>query len=97
MGAQHPAVPVQELHGSKVSVAHPDDDDGHGQLGSLHHGVARLVHVTDDPVRDDEEDEVLLQRGEQRVRAQRGCRQPASGERIDARGLGALAAGVAPF
>lgn len=59
--------------------------------------MARLVHVADDPVRDDEEDEVLLRRGEQRGRAQRGCRQPASGERNDPRDLGALAAGVAPF
>lgn len=62
VGVQHAAVPIQELHGSKVSVAHAHDDDGHGQLGRLHHGVPRLVHVADHPVRDDEEDEVLLWR-----------------------------------
>lgn len=67
VGAQHPAVPVQELHGGEVSIAHSHDDDGHGQLGRLHHSVSRLIHVADYPVRDDEEDEVLLWMGGGRV------------------------------
>lgn len=65
VGPQNTGVSVEELHGREVGVAHADDDDGHGQFGRLHDGVARLVHVADDAVRDDEEREVLLQRGRQ--------------------------------
>lgn len=32
VGAQHAAVPVQELHGSEVGIAHTHNDNGHGQL-----------------------------------------------------------------
>lgn len=61
VGPQNAGVSVQELHGGKVGVADADDDDGHRQLGRLNDGVASLVHVADDAVRDDEEGEVLLQ------------------------------------
>lgn len=58
--AQDAAVSVQKLHGSEVGIAHADDDDGHRQLGGLHDGVARVVHVADHSIRDDEQREVLL-------------------------------------
>ena len=59
-GAQHAVVPVQELHGAEVGSAHADDDDGHGEAGGVDDGAARLVHVRDHAVGDDEQHEVLL-------------------------------------
>ena len=61
-GAQHAVVPVQELHGAEVGSAHADDDDGHGEAGGVDDGAARLVHVRDHAVGDDEQHKVLLQR-----------------------------------
>lgn len=53
-------VSIQELHSCEVRVAHSNDDDRHGQPGGVDDGAAGLVHVCDDSVGDDEEDEVLL-------------------------------------
>ena len=60
--AQPPVVAVQELHGAEVGSAHADDYDGHGEAGGVDDGVARLVHVRDHAVGDDEQHKVLLQR-----------------------------------
>lgn len=61
--AQQFVVAVQELHGTEVCPAHAHYDDGHGQAGRLHDGAARLVHVCDHSIRDDEQHVVLLQMG----------------------------------
>ena len=58
--AQQAVVPVQELHGAEVGPAHADDDDGHGEAGGVNDGAARLVHVRDHAVGDDEQHKVLL-------------------------------------
>lgn len=29
-GPQNAGVPIQELHGGKIGIAHANDDDGHG-------------------------------------------------------------------
>lgn len=50
VGAQSAAVSIQKLHGGEVGIAHPDDNDGHGQLGGLHYSVTSFVHVTDHSV-----------------------------------------------
>lgn len=57
---QDPIVPVQYLHVCEVSVAHADDDDWHGQVGSVHDGLSRVRHVGDDAVCQDQQDEVFL-------------------------------------
>lgn len=62
VGPQNAGVSIQKLHGGEVGVADADDDDGHRQLGRLNDGVASLIHVANDAVRDDEESEVLLQK-----------------------------------
>jgi len=58
--AQNSIVAVQELHGAEVRPSYPDDDDGHGQLRGVDDGAARLVHVCDHSVGDDQQDKVLL-------------------------------------
>lgn len=59
-GLEDAIVAVQELHGLEVGLAHPDDDDGHGQLGAVDDGLPGLVQVSDLTVRDDQEHKVLL-------------------------------------
>lgn len=56
-----PVVAVQHLHVAEVGVPDADDDDGHGEVGGLHDGLPRVGHVGDDAVRQDEQDEVLLE------------------------------------
>lgn len=62
-GAQDTIVPVQGLHIREVSIAHPHDDDGHGQVGGAHDGLPRISHVGHHSVGQDQQNVVLL--GEQ--------------------------------
>lgn len=57
---QDPIVPVKDLHVGEVSVAHSNDDDGHGQVRGVHNGLPCVRHVGDDAVRQDQQDEVFL-------------------------------------
>lgn len=59
--AQDPVVAVQHLHVAEVGVPDPNDDDGHGEVGSLNDGLPRVGHVGDDAVCQDQQDEVLLE------------------------------------
>lgn len=59
--SQDPIVAVQHLHVAEVGVPDPDDDDGHGQVGGLDNGLPGVGHVGDDAVRQDQQDEVLLE------------------------------------
>lgn len=68
--AQDAVVPVQDLHVREVGVAHADDDDGHGQVGGVHDGLARVRHVGDDAVGQDQQDEIFLNR---KKKEDRGC------------------------
>lgn len=65
-GAQTAPVTVEKLHGAEVGTAHPDDDDGHGQLGGINQSLSGLVEVRDHTVGDDEEHKILLPRKEGR-------------------------------
>lgn len=65
-GAQTAPVTVEKLHGTEVGTAHPDDDDGHGQLGGINQSLSGLVEVRDHTVGDDEEHKILLPRKEGR-------------------------------
>jgi len=58
--AQASIVPVQELHGTEVGPPDANDDDGHGQAGGVDDGAARLIHVCDHSVSDDQQNKVLL-------------------------------------
>lgn len=69
--AQDPIVPVQDLHVREVGVSHADDDDGHGQVGGVHDGLARVCHVGDDAVGQDQQDEVLLRDGAEMVKKEK--------------------------
>lgn len=60
---QDPVVSVQYLHVREVRVSHANDDDGHGQVGGVHDGLARVCHVGDDAIRQDQQDEILLWEG----------------------------------
>lgn len=59
--AQDPVVAVQHLHVAEVGVPDTNDDDGHGEVGSLNDGLPRVGHVGDDAVCQDQQDEVLLE------------------------------------
>lgn len=59
-GAKDPIIPIQDLHVREVSVAHPHNDDGHGQVGGPDDGFPRVRHVSHNPVSQDQQDEVLL-------------------------------------
>lgn len=59
-GAQDAVVTVQDLHVGEVGVAHPHNDDGHGQVGGADNGLPRVRHVCHHAVRQDQQDEVLL-------------------------------------
>ena len=49
------------MHVAEVGVPDPDDDDGHGEVGGLDDGLPGVGHVCDDAVRQDQQDEVLLE------------------------------------
>lgn len=51
------------MHVAEVGVPDPDDDDGHGEVGGLDDGLPGVGHVCDDAVRQDQQDEVLLEDG----------------------------------
>lgn len=57
---QDPVITIQHLHVTEVGVSDPDDDDGHGEVGGLNDGLPGVSHVSDDAVRQDQQDEVLL-------------------------------------
>lgn len=57
---QDPVIPVQNLHVGEVRISHTDDDDRHGQVGGVHDGLARVRHVGNDAVCQDQQDEILL-------------------------------------
>ena len=57
---QNPIVAIQHLHVTEVCVAHSHDDDRHGEVGGMDDGLPRVGHVCDDPVSQDQQDEVLL-------------------------------------
>lgn len=59
---QNPIVAVQDLHVCEVCVAHTNNDDRHGQVRGVHDGLSRVGHVSDDAVRQDQQDEVFLVR-----------------------------------
>lgn len=65
--AQNSIISIQELHGSEVGPAHPDNDDGHGQTGGIDDGTAGLVHVCDDSIGDYEENKVILRGGDMMI------------------------------
>ncbi len=67
VGSERAAVSVQKLHGGEVGVAHPDDNDGHGQLGGLNYSVTCLVHVADHAVSNDQQREILLQKRKEKL------------------------------
>lgn len=58
---QNSVVAVQHLHVAEVSVAHPHNDDRHGEVGGVDDGLPGVGHVCDDAVGQDQQDEVLLQ------------------------------------
>ena len=66
--AKDSIISVQSLHISKVSVSHANDDDGHGQVGGVNDGLSSVRHVRNHTVRQDQEDEVLLQKERERER-----------------------------
>lgn len=70
-GAQDPIIPVQDLHVREVSIAHPNDDDRHGQVGGPHNGLSGVRHVRYYTVREDEQDVVLLE-----AQGRSGCAGP---------------------
>ena len=53
-------IAIQRLHRLEVSIAHANDDNRERQLRPTHDLVNRLVHVTDDSIRDDHQDVELL-------------------------------------
>ena len=53
-------VTVEELHGTEVRRTHTHNDDGHRQTGGFYNSGARLVHVCDHAICDDEQHKVLL-------------------------------------
>lgn len=53
-------VGVQHVHGGEVGLAHTDDDDRDRKRRSTHNLVNRLLHVIDDAVRYNQENQVLL-------------------------------------
>lgn len=57
---QDAVIAVQHLHVTEISVAHADDDDGHGEVGGVDDGLSGVSHVCDDAVCQDQQDEVLL-------------------------------------
>lgn len=62
-GLEHAIVSIQKLHGLKVSWPHPHDNDRQGQPRRSNYGVPSLIQVCDLSVSEDEEDQVLLQKG----------------------------------
>lgn len=60
--AQSSIVPIQELHGGEVCIPHSYNDDGHRQTRGVDDGIARLIHVCDHSIGDDEENIILLWR-----------------------------------
>ena len=58
--SQDPVVAIQHLHVAEIGVPDPDDDDGHGEVRGVHNGLPRVRHVSDDAVRQDQQDEVFL-------------------------------------
>lgn len=57
---QDAIITIQHLHVTKISVAHPDDDDRHGEVGGVDNGLSGVSHVCDDAIRQDQQDEILL-------------------------------------
>lgn len=58
---QDPIVTIQHLHVAKIGVAHADDDDGHGEVRGVDDGLSGVSHVCDDAIRQDQQDEILLE------------------------------------
>lgn len=59
--AQDSVVPIQNLHVCEVGVAHTHDDDGEGLVGGSDNGLARVRHVSDHAIGEDEQDVVPLE------------------------------------
>lgn len=57
---QDAIITIQHLHVTEISVAHADDDDGHGEVRGVDDGLPGVSHVRDDAVRQDQQDEILL-------------------------------------
>ena len=53
-------ITIKRLHGLEVRIADTNNDDGHGELRAANDLVNRLVHITDDTIRDDNQDVELL-------------------------------------
>lgn len=63
-GPQDPVIAVQHLHIAKVRIPDSNYDDGHGEVGRLDDGLPGVGHVSDDAVRQNQQDEVLLGGGQ---------------------------------
>lgn len=56
-------IPVQHLHVSEICASNSHDYDRHGQVRGVDDRLSSVRHIRDHPVRQDEQDEVLLHRG----------------------------------
>lgn len=57
---QDAIITIQHLHVTEIRVAHPNDDDWHGEVRGVDDGLPGVSHVGDDAVRQDQQDEILL-------------------------------------
>ena len=53
-------ITIKRLHGLEVCIADANDDDGHGELRAANNLIDGLVHITDDAIRDNNQDVELL-------------------------------------
>lgn len=51
---QDAIITIQHLHVTEISVAHPNNDDWHGQVRGVDNGLSGVSHVCDDAIRQDQ-------------------------------------------